>query len=186
MSYFSRLTDIVTCSLTRLLEDAPDPQSALVQIVSEMEEGLAGAKRSVRTAVTTVERLQGELDEHRGQISFWTTRAKEELARSNENDARLAIIRKRQIEDLIAGLEQQMTAAEATRDHLVTTQRALEARLAEARRRQQELAAESSAGGDARGVGMSEGDESLDVDRTRAAQVDAELEALKRELGQQP
>lgn len=184
MSYFSRLTDIVTCSLTRLLEEASDPQAALVQIVAEMEEGLAGAKRSVHTAMGTVTRLQGELDEHRAQISFWTTRAKEELAHSNEDKARLALIRKREIEDLIAGLEQQLTAAEATRDHLLTTQRALEARLAEARRRQQELASEPSAGG--KGCDADAGDELLHVDETRAAQIDAELEALKRELGHQP
>ena len=50
MAYFSRLTDIVTCSLTELLSKATDPQQALSQIITEMREGLAGAERSVGSA----------------------------------------------------------------------------------------------------------------------------------------
>ena len=45
MSYFSRLTDIVTCNLTELLAREADPAAALEGIIAEMQEGLAGAKR---------------------------------------------------------------------------------------------------------------------------------------------
>ena len=183
MSYFSRLTDIVTCNLTKLLDEAEDPLVTLKQIVHEMEEGLSGAKRSVATAARSEERLIGELEEHRSKIEYWTSNAKEQLTTGNDNDARLALIRKGEVEDLIAGLEQQHQAAVATREHLTTTQRALEARLADARRRQQQLARGEDATAE---TSASEGKIESDafVDGTRAKQVEAELESLRRELGQ--
>ena len=65
MSYFSRLTDIVTCNLTQLLNQATDARAAIAEIVTEMQEGLAGAQRSVNTAVNAEQRLKREIDEHR-------------------------------------------------------------------------------------------------------------------------
>jgi phage shock protein A len=184
MSYFSRLTDIVTCNLSQILAEADDPQAALELIIREMEEGLAGAKRSVNTARLSQERLQGEIAEHRGQIGTWMDQAKRELAAGQENAARSALMRKREVEDLIAGLEQQYKAAVATREHLTTTQRALEARLAEARRRQLEWQ-NASAGQPVEAAPPSPAGTPLPIStaETQDERIEAELDALKRELG---
>lgn len=182
MSYFSRLTDIVTCSLTKILAEESDPRAALAEILREMEEGLAGAKRSVTTATANQQRFEAELAEHRAKIDFWTTRAKEELTAGHEELARRAIVRKHEIVDLIAGLEQQLQAAIATREHLHTTQRALEARLAEARRKQAELQTGSNPDAETPTATAATTVPSSPEDTAVSAQVDAELEALKREL----
>ena len=44
MSYFSRLTDIVTCNLTEILARETDPLAAVGEIIAEMQEGLAGRR----------------------------------------------------------------------------------------------------------------------------------------------
>jgi phage shock protein A len=185
MSYFSRLTDIVTCNLTQLLEEAPHPLAAMKEILAEMEEGLAGARRAVATATASVVRLEVELTEHEKRVAYWLARTKEELAADNENQARLALIRKREVEDLIAGLKQQLTAATATCAHLTTTQRALEARLAEATRKQQQLLLERTGAPwptPSNAQGRSATPES--PTHTREREIDAELESLKRELSE--
>ena len=183
MSYFSRLTDIVTCNLSQLLSEAPDPHAAIADIIREMDEGLAGAQRSVKTAAASEQKLQREIDEHRAAVVSWTSKAKEQLGAGNESEARQSLLRKREVEDLIAGLEQQHKAAIATRQHLATMQRALEARLSEAFRKRDELgattevvAAVASPPANAASPKPAEMDE-------RQRQIDAELEALKRELG---
>ena len=186
MSYFSRLTDIVTCKLSEILEHADDPQVAIERIISEMEEGLAGASRSVSSALASEERLRTELEEHRVQVGSWTSRAKQELEAGSEDQARQALMRKREVEDVIAGLQQQHQAAIATRDHLSTTLRAIEARLIEARRKLQQLESSKTsehpdAPPSAAGIG-SMPDSPLSDDR--AKRIEAELEALKRELRQ--
>ena len=78
MSYFSRLTDIVTCNLSEILANESDPEAALRQIIYEMEEGRAGANRSVNTAVASQQRLSNELQEHSAQVELWMSKAKNE------------------------------------------------------------------------------------------------------------
>ena len=182
MSYFSRLTDIVTCNLSKLLNETDDPRAAIADIVREMEEGLAGAQRSVNTAANSEQRLHREMDEHRAAVASWTEKARGHLAAHSETQARECLLRKREVEDLIAGLEQQHKAAVATKEHLATMQRALEARLSEALRKRDSLGATPVAS-----ETTSDSDHKLPPARSatddRQQQIDAELEALKRELG---
>lgn len=180
MAYFSRLTEIVTCNLTALLEREEDPAAAIGEIVAEMREGVEGAQRSVRTAVANLERLEGEVADQRRQIDHWTEEARGFVESGNEEGARTALVRRRECHAVVGGLEQQLQSAIATRDHLQTTLRALEARLADAVRKQKEL-------------GVVE--ETSSIDRPAAArhdearepchssEIESELEALKREMG---
>ena len=139
MSYFSRLTDIVTCNLTELLARAEDPAAALQEIIAEMEEGLAGAQRCVNRALKSEQDLSDELADYRGQVSTWVDRARTALESNDEDSARDALLRKGELEDLMAGLEREHAAAVSTRESLATTLRALEARLSDARRRRHDL-----------------------------------------------
>lgn len=182
MSYFSRLTDIVTCNLTQMLNSATDPRAAIAEIVTEMEEGLAGAQRSVNTANNSEQRLKREIDEHRQSVASWTTKAREQLTAGSELDARQSLMRKREVEDLIAGLEQQHKAAIATKQHLATMQRALEARLSEALRKREELGLGAEPVAQV-ASGRFQVPAATAVPDDRQHQIDAELEALKRELG---
>jgi phage shock protein A len=180
MPYFSRLTDIVTCSLTKILAEASDPQAAIEEIIREMQEGMAGADRSARTAAANEERLKGEIAEHESKVTLWDEKAREALAESDENRARGALVRKREARALIAGLEREYEAAKALREHLMTTKSALEARLSEALRRRQELFSGAPLGEDEPAPEAAPAPAEEDP---RAADIDAELEALKKELG---
>ena len=75
-----------------------------------MQEGLAGAERSVNTAECNEQRLKKELDDYQGQIVQWTDCAKQALQATDEAGARDALTRKHEFGDLIAGLEQQHAA----------------------------------------------------------------------------
>lgn len=177
MTYFSRLTDIVTCNLTDLLLEADDPIATLDEIVLEMEEGLAGARRSVNTAAKNAERLRSEIEAHRNQVAVWKESARQSVVAGHEDEARIALSRKQELEDVAAGLEQEYGAAVATRDHLETTLRALQARLTDARRKRAELTGDDLPPEPAP---MHADPEPL-AGRNRS--IEDELAALKRELG---
>jgi len=180
MPYFSRLTDIVTCNLTGLLEECDDPAAVLNEIIAEMREGLAGAERSTRTAVANVERLESELQEQRGQIDDWVQLARTRLSGGDENAARQALLRKRELEDLIAALEDQLRAAESTRNHLRKTFHALQARMADARRRLAALeSGEEAADADGEPPTTPAGAPTASV----IQEIESELEGLRQELG---
>lgn len=192
MAYFSRLSDIVTCNLNDLLADEADPRAAILSILREIEAGVAGANRSVATATANQQRIQTEIDEHRQHVEHWHGKAREELSSGREEAARRALMRKREVEDLIAGLQQQHAAAVSTSQQLETTRRALEARLAEARRLQEQLVTAANAPSsndtveyllsDTKVLGQ-DGEEVVPDQTTgRDPAIEDELAALRREL----
>jgi phage shock protein A len=177
MPFFSRLTDIVTCNLTSMLAGVDNPQAALAEIVKEMEQGIAGAQRCMKTATENENRLRAEIDEQRRQSDYWVGQARQHIGENDEDQARLDLLRKHEVENLMAGLEIQLKAAATTREHLTTTYHALEARLADARRRIAALkdSAPTAAVQPVVPRATAPG-RPMDV-------IDVELAALKRELG---
>lgn len=61
MPHFSRLTDIITCSLTEILDTAVNPAVTLHEIIGEMNEGLAACRRNVQSSTGNGERLKREI-----------------------------------------------------------------------------------------------------------------------------
>ena len=173
MPYFSRLTEIVTCNLTALLDGAEDRQATLEEIIKEIHEGNTGAKRSVRTAESNVTRIECEISEQLIQSGEWITKARDFLSKDREDLARNALSRKKEVENLIAGLEQQLSAAVSTRDHLKTTLHALEARLADAQRRRTHAPVDQS--------DLPYREETILI-ATHTESIEAELAALRREV----
>ena len=142
-----------------------------------MELGLAGARRSAATAEANEARLTEAVDENARHIDQWAGKAREALSRNDENQARLALVRKREAEALIEGLKEELDAASETRTHLLRTMRALEARLSDAKRKQQAMTDGQPVTDDA-AVAVEAESPSTDAD------IEDELAALKRELGQ--
>jgi len=139
MPYFTRLTDIITCSLTEILDESSDPETTLRDVIREMEEGLAGARRTVRASDGNRQRLRAEIEQHEAQMQKWVDRARQSLVGQNENDARESLTRKVELEDLLDGLRPELDAAESTYQHMLRIRKALEARHSEAMRRLFEL-----------------------------------------------
>lgn len=180
MPHFSRLTDIITCSLTEILNASEDPQQTLREVIDEMNEGLAACRRNVRTSATNGERLQREIADCESQITEWKERAKQSLSDGDEDGARDALRRKVEVEDLMAGLRPELDAANSTYQHMHRIQKALEARQAEAVRRMEEITGETPTPHLESETAILSASAAA---RQRTNDVEAELEALKRELG---
>ena len=101
-----------------------------------------------------------------GQARNW-------LKTGDERQARLSLICKSEVEDPVAGLTQQLDAAIATCDHMSTTFRALQDRLAEAGRRRQGLA---------QGATLAESETVVPRDSARVERIEDELSRLRAEL----
>lgn len=179
MSYFSRLTDIVTCNLSEILAQEENPEAAIEQIIYEIHEGVAGALRSLKTAQTNVERLGREIRDHTEQAEKLAEQAISALENDNEDEARKLLVRKTEQLDLVAGLEQQLSSANNLVQHLTTTHRALEARLHDAQRKKQEL--KEGIVGEEESPSNTPAEEALESDRHQ--EIEDELTALKKKLG---
>ncbi|RLS41955.1 MAG: hypothetical protein DWH78_01555 [Planctomycetota bacterium] len=180
MPHFSRLTDIITCNLTEILNGVSDPGQTLQEIVDEMNEGLAACRRNVRTAANNGERLHQEIAEYEVQVAEWKNRARLFLSEGDEEGARDSLRRKVEVEDLIAGLQPELDAANQTCQHMLRIQKALEARQAEALRKMEQLTGLQAT---LKPTSESTAMATSAASAARAREVEAELEALKRELG---
>jgi phage shock protein A len=179
MPHFSRLTDIITCNLTLILSESPDPAATLREIVDEMNEGLAACRRNVRSSSAISDRLRREIGGSEDQIRAWRDQARELVSTDDEDGAREALRRKAELEDLIAGLRPELDAAVEATQHMLRIQRALEARHAEAVRKLEELTGA--------GTVIRTGSETAALAlqptaASRESDVEAELQALKREV----
>lgn len=176
MPHFSRLTDIVTCNLTEILETSIDPATTLLEILAEMDQGLAACSRSVKTSSGNYERISREIALHNAQIGHWIREARQHLTSGDEVAARESLTRKVELEGLVAGLKPEMEAAYATWQHMLRIQRALEARHSDASRRLAEITGQHPDRDPDPEFSVK------DQDTTTAKEVDAALEALKKEL----
>jgi phage shock protein A len=141
MGIFSRISDIITANLNALLDRAEDPEAMLAQVIREMEDGLARARRYAAVAIAAERRLRRERDDNRVRADHWKGRARDALAAGREELARRALARKQEHDALARGLEEQHAEAVRTGESARTALQALEARLAEARRKQRTLVA---------------------------------------------
>jgi phage shock protein A len=181
MPHFSRLTDIVTCNLTEILQMSQDPAKTLQEIIQEMDEGLSACRRSVATSSGNYERLSKEISAHTEQVADWIQQARQSLAGGNEAAARAALTRKVELEGLIDGLKPEMDAAYSTFQHMLRIQRALEARQSDAARRLAELSGKEPM--ESVNSEQTVGDGSA-ASRQKSDEIDAALEALRKELGE--
>ncbi len=182
MHFFSRTSDIISRSLTDILIGEANPLQAITQVESEIEQGVAGVRRCVQTAQANEQRLLTELEEYQKQSVQWGHSARSSLAAGHEDDARTALRRRHEMDDLIAGLRQEHVSAVATREQLTTTLRAVEARLAEARRLRQQI--EEGSIPQATAATQNSAYNGDNWDQSRAADVEAELAAMRQELDQ--
>lgn len=179
MPHFSRLTDIITCSLTEILNASADPALTLQEIIGEMHEGLGACRRNVLTSTGNGERLKREISDYEAQISVWKGRAKQSLVDGDDDAARNSLRRKVEIEDLVAGLRPELDAAVSAKQHMLRIQKALESRYAEAVRKLEELTGQPPAIlPESETAVLSAGA----ATQKRSSVVEAELEALRREL----
>ena len=181
MPHFSRLTDIVTCNLTEILNSAADPVLTLREIIAEMDEGLSACRRTVRTSSGNHERLQREINDYEQQKQDWIDRAKHSLSTGDETAAREALTRKVELEGLIAGLRPEMDAAWSTSQHMLRIQKALEARHADASRRLSELTGHVET---IRLESETAVHSAAAAEQQKLNEVEAELAELRRQLGQ--
>jgi phage shock protein A len=141
MGIFGRFSDIISANISALLDKVENPEHLLAQVIREMEEGLAKAKRLAVTAIAAERRIGRELEQNRVQTEFWKNKAREALSRNREDLARRSLVRKKEHDDLVRSLEMQYAEAGKTSESVRTAVWALEARLAEARRKKRSLVA---------------------------------------------
>jgi len=145
MGIFSRMSDIISANINYLLDKAEDPEKMIKQVIAEMHEKIQEARNATAQTIAAEKRLQKEVETNQQQVEEWHQKALQAVQSGNDDLARKALGRKKEHDHIVAGLQPQQEAAHAASENLKVQLQALQAKLAEAKRKQSALIARQRA-----------------------------------------
>ena len=116
MAILERFGDIIKSNVNAILDKMEDPSKMIDQYLNNMMDDLAEVKRSTAGVMAEETRTKRLVDENQAELSKYEEYAKKALAAGNENDARVFIAKKQELENIGAGL---MTAYAAAHEKAV-------------------------------------------------------------------
>ncbi len=142
---FKRINNVISANINNLVDKVEDPERMIIQIIREMESNINRAKEGVIDAVASEKQLAGELEYHRRYSEKWHAKAEAALREKNEDLARESLAIKKDNEKIAGEIEILWKAARDTSNSLKAQLRALENKLADARRKRSVLIARKRA-----------------------------------------
>ena len=138
---FSRARDIFAANMTDLLDRAEDPARMIRMIILEMEETLVEVRAAAARSIADIKEMRSavtRLDEIRDN---WTAKAELALSKDREDLAKAALIERQKAAEMAGGLREEMAQIEQVLRSYEADLAKLQAKLREARARQNAIAA---------------------------------------------
>lgn len=111
MGILSRFADIVSANVNALLDRAEDPSKMVDQYLRRMTADLASVKKETANVMAEESRTRRLVEENAKEVAKFTDLAKRALVAGNEEDARVFLAKKHELEDIGAGLQTAAAAA---------------------------------------------------------------------------
>jgi phage shock protein A len=141
MGIFSRTRDIFAANFTELLDRAEDPARMIRMIILEMEETLVEVRASAARCIADRKEMDRALMRLNDLQSSWTEKAELALSKDREDLAKAALIERQKAADMAEGLKAEIAVIDDTLKGYEADIAKLQAKLREARARQNAIAA---------------------------------------------
>ena len=138
---FSRARDIFAANMTELLDRSEDPAKMIRMIILEMEETLVEVRASAARSIADVKEIRRAMG-RLGEIqSDWTAKAELALSKNRDDLAKAALIERQKAADMADSLTAEVDQIERVLKAYEVDIAKLQAKLREARSRQNAIAA---------------------------------------------
>ena len=137
---FTRTRDIIAANMTELLDRAEDPARMIRMIIMEMEETLVEVRATAARSIADIKEMRRSMARLDGLRESWTDKAELALEKGREDLARAALNEKQKAADMADGLREEMAQIEQVLRGYEQDIARLQAKLAEARSRQNAIA----------------------------------------------
>ncbi len=141
MSIFSRFSTMIKSNINDLISRAEDPEKMLNQIIIDMRDQLAKAKREVAGAIADERKLQRQLADADKERQAWEKRAMLAVQQGRDDLAKQALVRQQEHAEQASALEQTWQAQAAETEKLKGSLRQLNDKIEEAKRKRNLLIA---------------------------------------------
>jgi phage shock protein A len=141
MGIFQKLSTVIKSNINDLIARAENPEKMLNQIILDMRDQLAKAKREVAAAIADERKLRSQLDEEIKQARDWERRAMIAVKEGRDDLAKQALLRQQEHAERAAALDQTWRAQAAETEKLKASLRQLNEKIDEAKRKRNLLIA---------------------------------------------
>jgi phage shock protein A len=141
MGIFSRLAQLIQSNINDLISKAEDPEKMLNQVVTEMTEQLASAKKQVAVSIADAHRLGKQYETEAQNAAEWERKAMMAVRAGNDELAKEALARKREHDSLANSYKEQWEKQKVAVEQLKTALRMLNNKIEEAKRKKNVLIA---------------------------------------------
>jgi len=138
---FSRARDIFAANMTELLDRSEDPAKMIRMIILEMEETLVEVRASAARQIADIKEMRRACTRLDQIQSDWTAKAELALSKDREDLAKAALIERQKAADMAEGLHEEIDQIEKVLHSYEADIAKLQAKLREARARQNSIAA---------------------------------------------
>lgn len=107
----SRFNDIIKANINDLLDKFEDPEKMIDQYLRDMAEDLAEVKKETAQVMAEETRTKRQVDENVAEVEKYLTLAQKALKAGNENDARVFLTKKQELETIGTSLHTAYAAA---------------------------------------------------------------------------
>ena len=137
---FSRARDIIAANVTDLLDRSEDPARMIRMIIVEMEETLVEVRATAARSIADIKELRRACNRLDHLQEGWTEKAGLALEKGREDLARAALSEKQKAAEIAESLHAEITQIEQVLKGYEADIQRLQAKLAEARARQNAIA----------------------------------------------
>ncbi len=141
MAILERIGLVIKSNLNALINKAEDPEKMLDQVLMQMREQLAEARREVAVSIADEKRLGVQVEAEVAQVQEWERKAMLAVEKGDDELAREALRRKTQHERFALDYKKQWDAQRASAENLKDALRALSQKIEEAARKKNLLIA---------------------------------------------
>ncbi len=135
MGMFARLARLIKSNINALISSSEDPEKMLNQLIIDMAEQLAVAKRQVAGAIADEKRLARQVENQRKVAEDWEKKAMLAVRAGNDALAKEALARKNEAATLATQFQDQWQKQKTAVDQLKLALRALNNKIEEAKRK---------------------------------------------------
>ncbi len=139
MSVFSRIGDIVNSNVNAMLDKAENPRKVVRLIIQEMEDTLVEVRSAAARAIADRKELERRIAGIQQEADEWQRRAELAVSKGRDDLAAAALAEKQRVSAELAALDREHDELDGGLSKLNGDIAALQAKLADARSRQQVL-----------------------------------------------
>ena len=141
MSIFTKLSTVIKSNINDLISRAENPEKMLNQIILDMRDQLAKAKREVAAAIADERKLRSQLDDEVKQTRQWEHRAMLAVKEGRDDLAKQALMRQAEHAERAAAIDGTWRAQATETEKLKGSLRQLNEKIEEAKRKRNLLVA---------------------------------------------